>query len=46
MIAAADVGERDPARLKKAGLAALRHDNVVPLSLAFAARMRGVGFES
>jgi len=42
MIAAADLGERDPTRLKEAGVAALRDNNVVPLSLAFAARLRGV----
>jgi hypothetical protein len=39
MIAAADLGERDPLRLKHAGLAALWGDNVMPFSLAFAARL-------
>jgi hypothetical protein len=40
MIAAAEIGEWNPGRLKEAGLAALRDDNVVPLSLAIAARLR------
>jgi hypothetical protein len=40
MIAAAQIGERNPGRLKEAGLAALRDDNVVPFSLAIAARLR------
>jgi hypothetical protein len=46
MIAAAEIGERDPGRLKEAGLAALRDDNVVPLSLALAARLRRAEFDS
>jgi hypothetical protein len=40
MIAAAELGERNPGRLKEAGLAALRDGNVVPFSLAVAARLR------
>jgi hypothetical protein len=40
MIVAADSGERDPTRLKQAGLPVPRDDNVAPLSLGFAARLR------
>jgi hypothetical protein len=46
MIAAADAGEGDANRLKKAGLDALRNRDVAPLSLAFAARMPRTFFAS
>jgi hypothetical protein len=46
MIAAAELGERNPGRLKEAGLAALGDDNVVPFSLAIAARLRRAELKS